>query len=70
MLLWASHSPIVPRSRVRPAVLLGAAALVLLAPVATAEAGVGAIVALVAPVTAAAVVVTVLRRQGGDAAGV
>jgi low temperature requirement protein LtrA len=63
VLLWVSHFPIVPRSRVRPSVLLGAAALVLLAPVATAEAGVGAIVALVALVAAAAVVVTVLRRR-------
>ena len=69
VLLWVSHAPIVPRSRVRPSVLLGAAALVLLAPVATAGAGVGAIVAFVALVAAAAVAVTVVRRrvetQGG-----
>jgi low temperature requirement protein LtrA len=62
VLLWVSHAPIVPRSQVRPSVLLGAAALVLLAPVATAQAGVGAIVALVALV-AAAVAVAVVRRQ-------
>jgi low temperature requirement protein LtrA len=31
-LLWLSHAPIVPRSRVRPTVLLGAAALVLVVP--------------------------------------
>jgi low temperature requirement protein LtrA len=69
VLLWVSHFPIVPRSRVRPAVLFGAAALVLLAPVASAAAGVGAIVALIAVVAAAAVVVTVLdmrtSRSGG-----
>jgi low temperature requirement protein LtrA len=63
VLLWVSHSPIVPRSRVRPSVLLGAAALVLLIPVTTARAGVGAIVALVALVAATTVVVTVLRRR-------
>lgn len=63
MLLWVSHSPIVPQSRVRPSVLLGAAALVLLAPVATAGAGVGAIIALVALVAAGAVAVTVVRRR-------
>jgi low temperature requirement protein LtrA len=61
VLLWVSHSPIVPRSPVRPAVLLGAAALVLLTPVATAAAGVGATVALVALVAAAAVALTVVR---------
>jgi low temperature requirement protein LtrA len=59
-LLWVSHSPIVPRSPVRPSVLFAAAALVLSAPVVAAEAGVGAIVALVALITAAAVVVTVV----------
>ena len=62
-LLWVSHAPIVPRSRVRPSVLLGAAALVLLAPVAAAGAGVAAIIALVALVTAAAVAVTVVRNS-------
>ncbi|GAA4734563.1 low temperature requirement protein A [Phytohabitans rumicis] len=60
-LLWVSHAPIVPRSTVRPSVALGASALVLLAPVAGAGAGVGAIVALVALVAAAAVAVTVAR---------
>jgi len=63
VLLWVSHSPIVPRSPVRPSVLLGAAGLVLLAPVATPGANVGATVALVAMVAAAAVVVTVLRTR-------
>jgi hypothetical protein len=58
-----THSPIVPRSRVRPSVLFSAATLVLLAPVAGAEGGVGAIVALVALVAVAAVVVTVLRGR-------
>jgi low temperature requirement protein LtrA len=59
VLLWLSHSPILPRSPVRPSVLFGAAALVLLAPVVAARAGVGAIVALVALIAAAAVAATV-----------
>ena len=58
-----SHAPIVPLSRVRPSVLFGAAALVLLAPVAAAGAGIGAVVALVALVAAAAVAVTVAGTQ-------
>ncbi len=66
-LLWVSHAPIVPRSRVRPSILLGAAALVLLAPVAGAAAGVGAIIALVALVTAAAVAVTVVCNSRAGA---
>jgi hypothetical protein len=60
-LLWVSHSPIVPRSPVRPSVVFGAAALVLLAPVAGAGAGVGAIVALVALIAGGAVAVTLVR---------
>jgi hypothetical protein len=66
-LLWVSHSPIVPRSPVRPSVLFGAAGLVLLAPMV--GAGTGAVVALVALVATAAVVVTVVlmrtSRPGG-----
>jgi low temperature requirement protein LtrA len=65
VLLWVSHSPILPRSPVRPSVLFGAAALVLLAPVAAAGAGVGAIVALVALIGTAAVAVLVVRGQRG-----
>jgi low temperature requirement protein LtrA len=68
VLLWVSHAPIVPRSRVRLSTLLGAAALVLLAPVAGAGAGVGTIVALIALVTAAAVTVTVVRGNMGSRA--
>ncbi|WP_255621157.1 low temperature requirement protein A [Pseudonocardia sp. DSM 110487] len=64
-LLWVSHSPILPRSPVRPAVLFGAAALVLLAPVAGAGAGVGAIVALVALIAAGTVAVTVVSTRWG-----
>ncbi|TQM36937.1 low temperature requirement protein A [Pseudonocardia cypriaca] len=67
-LLWASHSPIVPRSRVRPSVLFGAAALVLLAPAVGAGAGVGAVVALVALAAAAAVLVTILRTTAPESA--
>ena len=58
-LLWLSHAAIVPRSRVRPTVLLGAAALLLVAPLAVAP-GMGAILALLALITAAAVAVTVV----------
>jgi hypothetical protein len=60
-LLWVSHSRIVPRSPVRPSIVLAAAALVLLAPVA--GAGVGAIVAFIGLVAAAAVAVTVVCGQ-------
>jgi low temperature requirement protein LtrA len=63
VLLWVSHSPILPRSPVRPSVLFGAAAFVLLAPVAAAGAGVGAIVALIALVAAGAVAVTMVRSH-------
>ena len=66
-LLWISHSPIVPRSPVRPSVLFGAAALVLLAPMV--GAGVGAIVALVALVTTATVVVTVVLTRTSRSSG-
>jgi low temperature requirement protein LtrA len=65
-LLWLSHAPIVPRSRVRPSVLLGAAALVLLAPIALAWTGVGAILAVIALAASAAVVVTVWRSSRPD----
>jgi low temperature requirement protein LtrA len=61
-LLWVTHSPVVPRSRVRPSTLFGAAALVLLAPVAGAAGGIGLVVALVTLVAAAALVVTMVRR--------
>jgi low temperature requirement protein LtrA len=59
-LLWVSHAPILPRSRVRPTVLLGAAALVLVAPLTVARAGLGAILALLALITAGAVAVPVV----------
>ena len=61
VLLWVCHSPVVPRSRVRPATLFGAAALVLLAPPAAAAGGAGVVVGLIAGVAAAAVAVTVVR---------
>jgi low temperature requirement protein LtrA len=64
-LLWVSHSPILPRSPVRPSVLFGAAVLVLLAPVASAGAGVGAIVTLVALIAAGTVAVTVVSTRWG-----
>ncbi|MFD1528379.1 low temperature requirement protein A [Pseudonocardia aurantiaca] len=67
-LLWVSHAPILPRSRVRPSILLGAATLVLLAPVAAARAGVAVIIALVALITAAAVAMTVVHSHTGSQA--
>jgi low temperature requirement protein LtrA len=68
-LLWVSHSPIVPRSPVRPTVVFGAAALVLLAPVVGGGAGVGAIVALVALIAGGAVAVTLVRSHTGNHPG-
>jgi low temperature requirement protein LtrA len=67
-LLWIVHSPVVPRPRVRASTLFGAAALVLLAPVAGAAAGVGVVVAIVALIAAAAVAVSVVGTAG-DRAG-
>lgn len=63
VLLWVCHSPVVPRSRVRPATLFGAAGLVLLAPVLGAGGGPGVVVGLVAAAAAAAVAVTVVRYR-------
>jgi low temperature requirement protein LtrA len=67
VLLWATHAPIVSRSPVRPSVLLGAAALVLVAPLATSAGGPAATVAVIAAVAAGAVFVTVARsrKRGG-----
>jgi low temperature requirement protein LtrA len=70
VMLWVSHSPILPRSPVRPSILFGAAALVLLAPVASAGAGVGAIVALVALIAAGTIAVLVVRSHPGTHANV
>jgi low temperature requirement protein LtrA len=55
VLLWLTHSVIVPRSRVRTSVVFGGALVVLLAPLVGGPAGLAAVVALIALVAAAAV---------------
>jgi len=59
VLLWLSHSAIVPRSQVRASVVFGGAVLVLLAPLVGAGAGVGVVAALIALVAAATVAATI-----------
>ena len=66
-LLWVSHSLVVPRSRVRPTTLFGVSALVLLAPVACASAGLGVVVGLIATMATAAVAVTVVGEGLSEA---
>jgi low temperature requirement protein LtrA len=60
VLLWLSHSAIVPRSQVRASVVFGGAVLVLLAPLVGAGAGVGVVAALIALVAAATVAATIV----------
>jgi low temperature requirement protein LtrA len=69
VLLWAVHAPIVSVPVIRPAVLLGAAAAVLLVPLTAEAAGPEFVVAAVAAVCAVAIVTTMTsgtrRRPGG-----
>jgi hypothetical protein len=58
VLLWAVHAPIVSVPVIRPALLLGAAATVLLLPLTAEAAGPEFVVAAVAVVCAVAIVTT------------
>jgi low temperature requirement protein LtrA len=60
LLLWAVHAPIVPRPVIRPAVILTAAVLVLLLPLAAPAVGLAAVVAAVAGTVALVIVTTLL----------
>jgi low temperature requirement protein LtrA len=59
VLLWAVHAPIVARPVIRPAVILTAAVVVLLLPLAAGSAGLAVVVAAIALVVALVVVATI-----------
>jgi len=58
VLLWAVHAPIVPRPVIRPMVILTAALVVLLLPLAVGWVGIAGVVAAIAVAAALVVVVT------------
>jgi low temperature requirement protein LtrA len=60
LLLWAVHAPIVPRPVIRPVVILTAALVVLLLPLAVGLVGLAAVVAAIAGTVAVAIVTTLL----------
>ena len=66
VLLWAVHAPIVPRPVIRPAVILTAAAVVLLLPVAVDFVGLAVVVAAIAGAVAVVVAATLLAPFPGD----
>jgi hypothetical protein len=66
VLLWAVHAPIVPRPVIRPAVILTAAALVLLLPLAAGVIGLAVVVAAVAVAVAVVVAATLLAPSTGE----
>jgi hypothetical protein len=63
VLLWAVHAPIVPRPVIRPWVILTAAALVLLLPLAVGLVGLAVVVAAIAAAVAVVVAVTLLASS-------
>jgi low temperature requirement protein LtrA len=60
VLLWAAHAPIVPRLVIRPAVILAAAAIIQLLPLAAEFTGTAVVVAAITAVCALVIVVTIL----------
>ena len=66
LLLWAVHAPIVPRPVIRPAVILTAAAVVLLLPIAVGWVGLAAVIAATAAVVALVVAVTILSPSAPE----
>jgi hypothetical protein len=62
VLLWAVHAPIVSPLVIRPGVILGGAAGVLLLPLTVEATGVAFVVAAVAAVCAVVIVTTVVSR--------
>jgi low temperature requirement protein LtrA len=69
LLLWAVHAPIVPRPVIRPAVILTAALVVLLLPLAADAVGLAAVVATIAAVVALVIGTTLLSPSPRDHAG-
>lgn len=68
VLYWGVHAPIIDRSRVRPILLLGAAAVVLVLPLAAGAVGAAPVVAGISAVCALVVAITVAapREQSRD----
>jgi low temperature requirement protein LtrA len=64
ILLWAVHAPIVQRPVIRPAVILTAALVVLLLPVAVGWVGLAAVVVTIALVVALVIVATLMSPAG------
>jgi hypothetical protein len=64
VLLWAVHAPIVRRPVIPPAQSLGAAAVILLVPLAAELVGLAAVVATIAGMCSALVASTILSRPG------
>jgi low temperature requirement protein LtrA len=69
VLLWAVHAPIVQRPVIRPAVILAAAAVVLLLPLAAGFAGLALVVAAIALAVALVVVATLLAPSQPEPVG-
>jgi low temperature requirement protein LtrA len=64
LLLWAVHAPIVPRPVIRPAVILTAALVVLLLPLAVGWVGLAGVVVTIAVVVALVIAATVVSPSG------
>ena len=69
LLLWAVHAPIVARPVIRPAVILTAALVVLLLPLAVGFAGLAVVVAAIAVTVALVIVTTLLTPSPREHAG-
>lgn len=65
VLLWAVHTPIVPDPVIRPGVILAAAVVVLLLPLAAPRTGLAAVVVAIAVVVALVIVATLTRPSVG-----
>ena len=63
LLLWAVHAPILPRPVIRPAVILSAALVVLLLPLAVGLVGLAVVVATIALVVALVIAATLLTSS-------
>ncbi|MEV6864499.1 low temperature requirement protein A [Streptosporangium subroseum] len=66
VLLWAVHVPIVPRPTIRPAVILGGAAVILLLPLAAERTGPAFVIAMIAAVCALVIMVTIVSPAKRD----
>jgi low temperature requirement protein LtrA len=65
VLLWAVNAPIVTRLTIRPAVMLGGAAVILLLPLGAGVTGLAFVISTIAAVCALIIVATIALRGGG-----